>query len=230
MTSTPAEPLATSSPTTSYQIRSNGSRPGFPHLCIRSSAGLSFQGHNLWYIKISDNPGLSGGEPSRRFNGATDAREPMGTHACVAFADHILSHYGIDSVTTWLVNNQEIFVVPVMNPDGYVYNSDSGGSSSDWWKNRRGPVPPYASVDLNRNYGYKWGYDDNGSSGEPSSETYRGPSCFSEPETEVIRDFMALYNLLRWTPTAMTTTICTLRAMTPPLHQNLISSRRSLIP
>ncbi|MEO0073592.1 MAG: M14 family metallopeptidase [candidate division WOR-3 bacterium] len=166
----------------------------FPQLCIKGSAGLSFQGRNLWYLKISDNPAQSEGEPSCFFNGATHAREPMGTHACIAFADHILSRYGIDSVATWLVNNREIFIVPVMNPDGYVYNSDSGGSSSNWRKNRRGPVPPYVGIDLNRNYGYKWGYDNNGSSGQPSSETYRGPARFSEPETQVIRDFMALYN------------------------------------
>jgi hypothetical protein len=166
----------------------------FPDLCIKSSAGLSFQGRPLWYLKISDNPGSSEGEPSCFFNGATHAREPMGTHACIAFADHILSKYGIDSVATWLINNREIYIVPVMNPDGYVYNSDSGGSSSNWRKNRRGPVPPNIGVDLNRNYGYKWGYDNSGSSGLPSSETYRGPSRFSEPETQVIRDFMALYN------------------------------------
>jgi len=166
----------------------------FPALCTKGSAGLSFQGRNLWYLKISDNPQSAEGEPSCFFNGATHAREPMGTHACIAFADHILRNYGVDSVATWLVNNREMFIIPVMNPDGYVYNSDSGGSSSNWRKNRRGPVPPNVGIDLNRNYGYKWGYDNNGSSGQASSETYRGPSRFSEPETQVIRDFMALYD------------------------------------
>ena len=39
-------------------------------------------------------------------------------------------------------------------------------------------------VDLNRNYGYKWGYDNSGSSNYTGDETYRGPYAFSEPETQ----------------------------------------------
>jgi len=164
----------------------------YPSICSKTSLGLSYQGRPLWCLKISDNPGTVENEPAMFVNGATHAREPLGTHCCVMFAAKILSEYGHDSLSTWLINNREIFVVPVTNPDGYVYNSDSGGSSSNWRKNR---VPHSGSVgvDLNRNYGYKWGYDNNGSSGTPSSETYRGPSRFSEPETQVIRDFENMY-------------------------------------
>ncbi|TMJ97798.1 MAG: hypothetical protein E6G67_02050, partial [Actinobacteria bacterium] len=43
-------------------------------------------------------------------------------------------------------------------------------------------------VDINRNYGYRWGKDNVGSSGSQSSETYRGPSAFSELETTGQRD------------------------------------------
>ncbi|MEO0082705.1 MAG: M14 family zinc carboxypeptidase [candidate division WOR-3 bacterium] len=162
----------------------------YPTLCTKFSAGLSFQGRALWGLKISDNPSVAEDEPACFFNGATHAREPLSTHCCVMFAERILSEYGRDSVSTWLVNNREIYIIPVMNPDGYVYNSDSGGASANWRKNRRGPVPPNIGVDLNRNYGYKWGYSSNGSSSNPADETYRGPSRFSEPETQVIRDFM----------------------------------------
>ncbi|MFO7651519.1 MAG: M14 family zinc carboxypeptidase [bacterium] len=165
----------------------------YPNLCTKVSAGVSFQGRQLWCLKISDNPGVAENEPACFFNGATHAREPMGTHACIYFADHILRNYGTDPVATALINNREIYIVPVMNPDGYVYNSDSGGASSNWRKNRRGPVPPSIGIDLNRNYGYKWGYDNQGSSGNPSSETYRGPSAFSEPATAAIRDFCNLH-------------------------------------
>ena len=63
-----------------------------------------------------------------------------------------------------------------------------------WRKNRRnnmnGPVPDYG-VDLNRNFGYFWGYDDEGSSPDPADITYRGPSAFSEPELQNFRDFVA---------------------------------------
>ena len=43
-------------------------------------------------------------------------------------------------------------------------------------------------MDLNRNYAYKWGYDNEGSSPDPSSEVYRGPASFSEPEIQAVRD------------------------------------------
>jgi hypothetical protein len=165
----------------------------YPAICTTFSLGLSAQGRPLWCLKISDNVSTTEGEPACFFNGATHAREPLSTHCCVAFATRLLSEYGRDSVSTWLVNNREIYTVPVMNPDGYVYNSDSGGAESNWRKNRRSPVPPDIGVDLNRNYGYKWGYSDWGSSRRPEDETYRGPSPFSEPETQIIRDFLAEY-------------------------------------
>ena len=165
----------------------------YPAICTTFSLGLTFQGRPLWCLKISDNVGTTEDEPACFFNGASHAREPLGTSCCIAFATKILSEYGNDSVSTWLVNNREIYIAPVMNPDGYVYNSDSGGAESNWRKNRRSPVPPDIGVDLNRNYGYKWGYSNWGSSGRPWDDTYRGPSPFSEPETRIIRDFLATY-------------------------------------
>jgi len=163
----------------------------YPAICAKESLGLTPQGRPLWCLKISDNVGADESEPACFFNGATHAREPLGASCCVAFAARILSDYGRDSVSTWLVNNREIFVAPVMNPDGYVYNSDSGGAELNWRKNRRSPVPPDIGVDLNRNYGYKWGYNNSGSSHRPGDETYRGPAPFSEPETQIVRDFLA---------------------------------------
>jgi hypothetical protein len=161
----------------------------YPSITQLDSSMLSFQNRPLWCLKVSDNPGVEEDEPQVFFNGATHAREPLGTHTCVAFASLLLSGYGTDSLITWLVNNREIYFVPVTNPDGYVYNSDSGGAGSYWRKNRRGPVPPNIGIDLNRNYGYKWGYDNSGSSPTPSAETYRGPNRFSEPEVEAIHQF-----------------------------------------
>ena len=84
--------------------------------------------------------------------------------------------------------NREIYVMPVVNADGYVYNSDSGGDTANWRKNRRCPVPPYIGIDLNRNFGYKWGFDNQGSTNNPWDETYRGPSAFSEPEAQAARN------------------------------------------
>ena len=153
----------------------------------------SYHGRALWCVRVSDNAATDEPEPEVFFNGATHAREPLSTHTCIEFATLLCEGYGSDSLVTWLVDNREMYFVPVMNPDGYVYNSDSGGASSNWRKNRRMIQSPYIGVDLNRNYGYRWGCDDLGSSPNPSSETYRGPARFSEPAVEAIHQFEAAH-------------------------------------
>ncbi len=92
----------------------------------------------------------------------------------------------------YYVNNYELYFVPMVNPDGHVYvENNNYGNPNNWWrKNRRDNGNGIYGVDLNRNYSYKWGYDNIGSSGNPSSQTYRGPSPFSEPETTAIRNLM----------------------------------------
>jgi hypothetical protein len=163
----------------------------YPNIAANATPGYSYEGRPLLCVKISDNPLVNEGEPQVFINGCTHAREPLGTHTCVAFASLLCANYGRDSLVTWLVNNREIYIIPVMNPDGYVYNSDVQPSYPYWRKNCNFTSPRTSGVDLNRNYGFKWGLDDIGSSPWPDDETYRGPSRFSEPETQVIRDFEA---------------------------------------
>jgi hypothetical protein len=74
-------------------------------------------------------------------------------------------------------------VIPNVNPDGSEYDI-SGGRYHSWRKNRQGP-----GTDTNRNWGYKWGCC-GGSSGSTGSETYRGPSAFSAPETKAVSDYV----------------------------------------
>jgi carboxypeptidase T len=165
----------------------------FPNLVRIYDIGRSHQNRPLWCVKISDYPDSNENEPIVFFNAATHAREPMGVSILIYFMTYLLTNYdptNSENLITWLINNREIYFVPVMNPDGYVYNSDSGGATANWRKNRRIIQSPYVGVDLNRNYGYKWAYDDIGSSPNPSNEAYRGPERFSEPETRVVRDFM----------------------------------------
>jgi hypothetical protein len=166
----------------------------YPAITAIDTSMRSFQNRAIWRLKLSDHPESTENEPQVFINGAIHAREPMGTHTCVGFAAALCANYGVDSLTTWLVNNREIYIVPVQNVDGYVYNSDSGGASANWRKNRN-PTGPRTGpgVDLNRNYGYKWAYDDINSSPTPSSEVYRGPSRFSEPESQVFRALQAAH-------------------------------------
>ena len=102
---------------------------------------------------------------------------------------HVLDNYSKDAAITTLVNQTELWFVPVANPDGYDYTFTEGNRL--WRKNLRdnngdGQITAVDGVDLNRNYSYKWGWDNEGSSPDPSSDTYRGPAPNSEPETKAL--------------------------------------------
>ncbi|MBU0691851.1 choice-of-anchor J domain-containing protein [bacterium] len=156
------------------------------------SIGLSLEGNDIWCMKISDNPEIDEDEIELLFTSLTHAREPAGMELLFVFFDYLTNNYspGSGNESTELIDNREFYWIPCVNPDGYLYNEltnpDGGGM---WRKNRRNNGGSYG-VDLNRNYGFNWGYDDGGSSPIPSEEDYRGPSAFSEPETQAYRDFV----------------------------------------
>jgi len=166
-------------------------RTNYPALITaKASLGLSHEGRDVWMVKISDHPDLNEGEPAVLYTALTHAREPEGMMLLVYYMFYLLENYGTDPEATYLVNEREMFFVPVVNPDGYERNwtTDPGGGGM-WRKNRRNNGGGVYGVDLNRNYGYYWGYDNQGSSPNPSSDVYRGPAPFSEPETSAIRAF-----------------------------------------
>ncbi len=152
----------------------------------RIAIGKSWEGRPLWAVKISDHPELDENEPEVLFDALHHAREPIGMETLLYAMNYLVRYYDRDPEIRALVDEREIWFVPVVNPDGYVW----GGMGGMWRKNRRPNADGSFGVDLNRNYGYQWGYDDLGSSPLPSSQTYRGPSPFSEPETSAMRDFI----------------------------------------
>ncbi len=154
------------------------------------SIGQTIEGREMWAIKISDNPNLDEDEPEIFFNGLIHAREPIGLEICLALIDTLLHGYGVNPQMTYFVNEREIFFLPIFNVDGYVYNETTNPTGGGMWrKNRRLNAGGSYGVDLNRNFGFNWGYNNVGSSPTPSSETYRGTGPFSEPETENVRQF-----------------------------------------
>lgn len=150
-----------------------------------SSIGKSLEGRELWAVKISDNVAAQEGEARVIFLGGHHAREWIAVDVPFLLADHLLNEYGTNPQITALVDNAEIWIVPMVNPDGHQY---SVASQRLWRKNRRNNGDGSFGVDLNRNYGYQWGGP--GSSGDTFSEIYRGPAAFSEPETQAVRDFV----------------------------------------
>ena len=148
-------------------------------------------GHPLYWVKLSDNPQADEAEPEALFTALHHAREPMSLSQLIFFMWHMLEGYGTDPEITYLVDETEMYFIPCLNPDGYLYNEFTNPQGGGLWrKNRRFNAEDGSfGVDLNRNYALGWGYDDNGSSPVPSSVVYRGPSPLSEPETQAAAAF-----------------------------------------
>ena len=151
--------------------------------------GISVEGRPLHMVRISTTPDVDADKPEVLYDALHHAREPASMHQLITFMWYLLERYGTDPEVTYLVDHLELYFVPCINPDGYVYNElmDPAGGGL-WRKNRRPNGDGTVGVDLNRNYGEGWGADDLGSSPEPFSDVYRGPAPFSEPETQAIRD------------------------------------------
>jgi carboxypeptidase T len=135
--------------------------------------GASIQGRPLWALRIGHGPNKI------LLNGTQHAREWISTMTATCVADRLVRDYDRDPAIRALVDRSELWIVPVVNPDGYQF---SWGTDRYWRKNRRDRL----GVDLNRNFSVAWGGA--GSSRFPRSDIYRGAYAFSEPETAALRD------------------------------------------
>jgi carboxypeptidase T len=163
--------------------------------------GTTLQGRPIWGLKLGKSVVGPDTRPVAFFNSLTHAREPGGMQALMYFANDLVSKYGVDPTATYLLDHRVLYFVPVVNPDGYRINQDyyfsTGGVAFGYHRknardtNGNGVVDRGVDgIDINRNYSYQWGLDNTGSSPGPTDETYRGPSPFSEPETQAERDIV----------------------------------------
>lgn len=165
-------------------------RASYPSLVSQKvSIGQTVQGRDIWMFKVSDNPDTDENEPEFRVDSLHHAREPQGMQTTIYFVSWLLEEYGSDPLATYLVDEREIYVVLCVNPDGYEHNrSIAPGGGGLWRKNRRNNGGGVFGVDLNRNYPFQWAVA--GSSSNPDSDIYHGPSAGSEPETQAMVQFM----------------------------------------
>lgn len=153
--------------------------------------GMSVENRPIYSLVFTTNADSIGLKPQILFTALHHSQEPGSVHQLIFFMHYILQNYGVRADITYLLNNIDVFFVPCVNPDGYMYNQTSnpnGGGS--WRKNRKHNDLISYGVDLNRNYGIQWGYDNIGSQPIGSSPWYRGTSAFSEPESSAMRDFI----------------------------------------
>ncbi|MEV7725649.1 M14 family metallopeptidase [Streptomyces sp. NPDC087917] len=161
----------------------------YPGIMSKRVIGKSYEGRDLYAIKISDNVATDEAEPEVLFTAHQHAREHLTVEMSLYLLKEFGSKYGSDSRVTNMVNGREIWIIPDLNPDGGEYDI-AAGSYRSWRKNRQpNSGSSYVGTDLNRNWDYKWGCC-GGSSTSKSSETYRGPAAASAPEVKVVSDFV----------------------------------------
>ena len=169
---------------------------GQPDTSVTPSIG----NNPIYWLKISDNPNSDEGEPEILYTSIHHAREPMSLMQLVFYMWYLLENYEDDPEVQAIVNNTELYFVPIVNPDGYLYNevTDPNGGGL-WRKNRKNGN----GVDNNRNYDYHINGDPNdgiwggpGSSTNQNSQTYHGTGPFSEVENQAIKWFVEQHEFL----------------------------------
>ena len=148
----------------------------------------SIEGRPIYYLKISNQPdSIQSAKPQVLYTALHHAREPASISQLVYYMWYLLENYADDAHVKAVVDNTELYFVPCLNPDGYIFNQTNNPNGGGMWrKNRRDNLDGTFGVDLNRNYGYFWGYDNIGSSNQTDEDVYRGSAGFSEPETKAI--------------------------------------------
>ncbi len=163
----------------------------FPQLARLEDFGDSWlkrqgkDGHDLWVLKIGK--GDLATKPAVIYLGNHHARELVTPEIVLNLAHLLLEQYGQDPEITSYVDNRAIYLVPTVNPDGHLL-AEKGADQRKNVNNITGGKRRIG-VDLNRNYGFKWGLP--GASDAPEADTFRGTEAFSEPETQAVRDLVA---------------------------------------
>jgi hypothetical protein len=157
------------------------------------SLGKTHLGRDIWAVKITKDAKTTAdnSRPAVLYNAQQHAREWLAGETCRRTLDYFVDNYGTDEEVTELVDTRELWFSCISNPDGYEYTFTDGNRL--WRKNMadnngdgiRGDAGD--GVDPNRNFATNWGLDEEGSSDNPASETYRGPAPDSEPETKAMK-------------------------------------------
>jgi hypothetical protein len=161
-----------------------------PGACTRPSA---YNGYDLWVLHIT-NRAIPGPKPVFWFDAGIHSREIGTPEVAMRYISWLLDNYATNADAHWLVDYQDIWVVPMLNPDGHHIVEAGGSSPYSQRKNANNTNgcttwPPTSStqfgVDLNRNFPFLWNCC-GGSSGSACTQTYHGVAAGSEPETQYV--------------------------------------------
>ncbi|MFE0476682.1 MULTISPECIES: M14 family metallopeptidase [Streptomyces] len=166
-----------------------------PDLTKVVSIGKTVKGQDILALKLTKGAKKSkdGAKPAVLYMSNQHAREWITPEMTRRLMHHYLDNYTKDRRVKKIVDSTELWFLISANPDGYDF-THAADANRMWRKNLRdvngdGTITTGDGVDLNRNFAYKWGYDNEGSSPNPTSETYRGAGPNSEPETQALDAF-----------------------------------------
>jgi murein tripeptide amidase MpaA len=144
------------------------------------TSGASVGGRALTGIHIWGSGG-KGSKPAVLFHGTVHAREWISTMTVEYMAWQLLTKYSSDTSVKALVDKFDFYIMPIVNPDGFVYTQ----TNDRLWRKNRQTVSSSSCVgrDINRNWPYKWEVP-GGASTNPCSETYKGQAANDAPETK----------------------------------------------
>jgi len=157
-----------------------------PKRISRTQIGTTHEGRAVWVYRLNSPRPSKGEKINVVILGGTHAREWISPPVAMYVFHELLEKSKTSGQHAGLLDKLTLHVVPVLNPDGYVY---TWTNDRYWRKNRRNNGEGSYGVDLNRNYEKAWGGE--GSSGNKWSDVYRGPYPFSEPETSSLRDYVS---------------------------------------
>ncbi len=160
---------------------------GSPEIATVFTVGTTHENRNIQGIRITA-PGDSSQRKQILWNGCQHAREWVAVMVPMYIIDQLVEGWYSDPEIQSLLESTEVIVVPIVNPDGYEFTYAAGGDRF-WRKNRRNNSGSCEGVDLNRNWGYEWNGGDSTST-DTCSDVYVGPSAFSEPEVQSMRDLV----------------------------------------
>ena len=155
----------------------------FSQFVSRFSIGTSFEGREIFGIHVTSPNNAT--KKQILVHGAIHAREWISTATVLYIADKLLGSYGYDKDATEILDKFVFSVIPVFNVDGFVYTHENDRM---WRKNRQNTPFFCKGIDLNRNFAYKFGQG--GSSSNPCSEAYMGPSANAAVETALISQYL----------------------------------------
>ena len=159
------------------------------------SIGKSLEKREIWTLRINTDAkeNEKSDKPGAVFIGDHHAREHISVEVPLLHAVWLLENRNKPEIKNY-IETLDIYIIPMLNPDGAEYDIE-GGKYKWHRKNTRINPDGNIGVDLNRNYAFRWGGA--GASHSTYSDTYCGPSAFSEPETQVAKKFFESHDNLK---------------------------------